>query len=316
MGRRIVIAGGSGTVGRQVAAALVAGGDEVVVLSRDPDRAASSLPSGAEAVRWSVAATQELSAALADASAVVNLAGIPIGPLPWTPGRKRAIRDSRLRATTALVKSIAGLPPDHRPGVLVNASGTDVYAGRDEAPATESTPPADDFLARVCLVWEAAARAAEPLGVRVVILRQAFVLAPGAPVLRLLALPFRLFLGGPLGSGRQWFSWIHVADLAGLYERAVASPEMTGIYNAASPEPCRNAELAAALGRALGRPSWLRVPGWIIRLGLGEESTLVLDSRRAVPDRATKDGFTLRYPDLEAALRDVLTRGRRADRNP
>jgi uncharacterized protein (TIGR01777 family) len=303
---RIVVAGGSGTIGRHLSAALLEEGHRVTVLTRDPGRTARSLPAGVEAARWSVDATPELSATLAGAAAVVNFAGVPIGPRPWTAGRKRAIRDSRLRATHALVEAIDRLPSVERPAVLVNASGTDVYVGRDDVAATESTPPADDFLARVCLDWEAAARAAEPLGVRVAIVRQAFVLARDAPVLALLALPFRLFAGGRLGSGSQWFSWIHVADLVALYRRLIDDPDLDGIVIAAAPSPCHNTELAAALGRVLHRPSWLPAPAWAIRLALGEESTLVLGSRRAVPARALSLGFEFRYPDLEGALRDTV----------
>ncbi len=308
MARRIVIAGGSGTIGRQLATALLAAGNGVDILTRNPARAADRLPPGARAVPWSIEGAPELAAVLDGATAVVNLAGVAIGPLPWTSGRKRAIRDSRLHATSALVHAIGRLPPERRPAVLVNASGTDVYVGHDAVAATETTPPADDFLARVCLDWEAAAREAEPLGVRVAIVRQAFVLAAEAPVLALLALPFRLFLGGRLGSGRQWFSWIHVSDLVALYRYVIDHPDLDGILVAAAPTPCRNAELAAALGRALGRPSWLAAPGWAIRLALGEESTLVLGSRRAVPARARALGFDFRYPDLDGALRDVLGR--------
>lgn len=305
---RVVIAGGSGIVGREVARCLLDAGLEVDVLTRRPDRARPHLPAGARAVAWAAAPTDELAAILAGSLAVVNLAGEAIGPRPWTSGRKRAIRDSRIRATSALVEAIRALPADRRPGALVNASGTDVYVDRGEAPATEATTPASDFLAEVCLEWEATASAAEPLGVRVVILRQAFVLASEAPVLRLLALPFRLFVGGRLGSGRQWFSWIHVEDLAALYRRAIESPGMRGIYNATAPAPVRNADLAHALGRALGRPTWLPVPAIAIRLALGEEATLVLGSRRALPSRALEAGLVFRYDDLDVALRDVLDR--------
>lgn len=306
MTRRIVIAGGSGTIGRHLARLLVVDGDEVDVLSRDPGRAQDHLPPGARAIGWTATATPELAATLAGAAAVVNLAGVAIGPVPWTRSRKRAIRDSRLGATAALVESIGRLSPEERPPVLVNASGTDVYVGLDAAPATESTPPADDFLSRVCLDWEATARGAEPLGVRVALLRQAFVLAADAPVLALFALPFRLFLGGRLGSGRQWFSWIHVDDLVRLYRLLIDQPDVTGIVIGAAPSPCRNSELAAALGRVLGRPSWLPAPARAIRLALGEESTLVLGSRRAAPARALALGFEFRHPDLEPALHDVL----------
>jgi uncharacterized protein (TIGR01777 family) len=305
---RVVMTGGSGLIGRHLARALLSDGYGVDVLTRDPRKATRRLPSGARAVPWQVAQSRELAALLAGAAAVINLAGVSLGPRPWTPGRKRSIRDSRLRVTAALVDAMRDLPEAERPSVLVSASGTDVYVGRDESPATEETTPGDDFLARVCVEWEAAARAAEPLGVRVVIVRQAFVLARDAPVLALLALPFRLFLGGRLGTGRQWFSWIHVTDLVALYRWAIRDPGVEGILNAVAPEPCRNADLAAAIARTLHRPSWLPVPAWTLHLALGAQATLVLGSRRAVPARALAAGFEFLYRDLERALRDVLGR--------
>lgn len=291
-------------IGRHLTSALLEEGYGVDVLTRDSRR--TRLPRGARAVAWQGAASERLAGTFAGADGIVNLAGESIGPRPWTAGRKRAIRESRLRATSAIVYALSALPPEQRPPVLLSASGTDVYVGRDDLPATESTPPGDDFLARVCIEWEAAARAAADLGVRVVIVRQAFVLARDAAVLKLLALPFRLFMGGPIGSGRQWFSWVHVDDLVALYRWALADEAIDGVINAAAPEPCRNAELAAAIGDVLGRPDWLPTPAWAIRVALGDQSTLVLGSRRAVPARALEAGFTFAYPELQAALRDAL----------
>ncbi|HJW20975.1 MAG TPA: TIGR01777 family oxidoreductase [Candidatus Limnocylindrales bacterium] len=302
--RRIVIAGGSGMIGRHLTVALLADGYAVDVLTRAPSR--TRLPRGARAVAWQGAPTRQLSSVLAGAEAIVNLAGESIGPRPWTPARKRAIRDSRVRATAAIVNAVSALPAAERPRVLLSASGTDVYVGRDDVPATESTPPGDDFLARVCIEWEAAAFAAADLGVRVVIVRQAFVLAREAAVLGLMALPFRLFAGGPIGSGRQWFSWVHVDDLVALYRWALADDGVEGVINAAAPEPCRNADLAAAMGHVLGRPNWLPAPAWAVRLALRDQSTLVLGSRRAVPARALEAGFGFAYPELQAALREAL----------
>ncbi len=303
---RVVIAGGSGMIGRHLAASLVRDGHAVEVLTRDAGRAGRRLPRGARAVTWPRGPVRELARALESSDAVVNLAGTPIGPIPWTTGRKRSIRESRIHATEALVEAIAALPAEARPRVLVNASGTDVYAGIEAYPADESAPPQADFLARVCADWEAAAQRAEEHGVRVVIVRQAFVLARDATVLALMALPFRLFVGGRLGSGRQWFSWIHVDDLVALYRWALDEANVRGIVNAASPEPCRNAEFAATAARVLHRPCWFAVPAFVLRLVLGEESTLVLASRRAVPRRVLEAAFQFRYRDLEPALVDVL----------
>ena len=303
---RAVIAGGSGMIGRHLAESLVRDGWAVEILSRTPARTAARLPAGVTAVAWTATADDGLSSVLAGADTVVNLAGVSLGPRPWTPGRKRAILGSRLAATGALVGAIAALPPERRPGVLVSASGTDVYTGRDAEPADESTEPSHDFLADVCLRWESAAAAAEPLGVRVATVRTAFVLAPDAPVLRLLALPFRLFVGGRLGSGRQWFSWVHIDDLVAIYRVAMTDATIVGPINAAAPAPCRQAELAAALGRTLRRPSWLPAPAWAIRLALRDQATLVLGSRRVVPSRALAAGHRFGHPSIDEALADVF----------
>jgi uncharacterized protein (TIGR01777 family) len=303
---RIVIAGGSGLIGRRLTEALLADGWAVDVLTRDPKRATNRIPAGARAVQWSAKTDEALTAALDGADGVVNLAGVSIGPRPWTPGRKRAILGSRLAATDAIVGAIGALPPDRRPSVLVNASGTDVYTGRDAQPADETTEPATDFLADVCVRWEAAAVAAEPLGVRVVRVRTAFVIAPGGPIMRILALPFRLFVGGRLGSGRQWFSWIHIDDLVGIYALALRDSSISGPLNATSPTPIQERDLAKAIGRALHRPSWLPVPGWVLRLAMRDQATLVLGSRRVVPARALAAGYSFRYPTLDLALADAL----------
>lgn len=305
---RIVVAGGSGMIGRHLVASLASAGHSVSVLSRDPGRAQERLPEGVTAVRWTATRDLALVAALDSADAVINLAGESIGPRPWTPGRKRAILDSRLRSTEALVGAMGSLPPERRPRTLLNASGTDVYVGRDAEPADETTEPGPGYLSHVCLAWEAAARQAEPLGMRVAILRQAFVLARDAASFRLLVLPFRMFLGGRLGDGRQWFSWIHVDDLVGLYRLVLDDPSMSGVMNAASPRPVQEHELATALGRAVHRPNWLPVPAALIRLAMGEQSTLVLGSKRAVPVRAIAAGYRFRYEELDDAVAQALGR--------
>jgi uncharacterized protein len=303
---RVVIAGGSGMIGRHLTRALLADGWEVDILTRDLGRTAGRLPAGARALAWKPEGRAGLDSALDEADGVINLAGVSLGPRPWTPRRKRAILASRLAATGAIVAALRSLPPDRRPAVLVNASGSDVYTGRDAEPADEATDPSHDFLADVCLRWEAAAHEAEPLGVRVALVRTSFVLAPDAPVLRLLALPFRLFVGGRLGSGRQWFSWIHIDDLVGIYRLALTDPAIAGPINAASPEPCHQADLAAALGRALHRPSWLPAPSWAIRLALRDQATLLIGSRRVVPSRAVATGYRFEHPAIDEALADVL----------
>ncbi len=308
---RVVIAGGSGLIGRALAASLVRDGVLVDVLSRDPARATRRLPAGAGGVAWDptdAGRAAELATALAGADAVVNVSGVPVGPLPWTPGRKRAIVASRVGTNRALVAAIALLDPAGRPKVFVSAAGTDGYTGLDAEPATEMTDTTrtQGFLAELGNAWEAAAAEASALGVRAVMIRTSFVLAAGSSLLGLLALPVRFGFGGRYGNGRQWFSWIHLDDLVAIYRRAIDDASLSGPINASSPTPSRQADVAQELARVLRRPNWLRVPAWLLRLVLRGEATLLLGSRRVEPRKLTAAGFEFAYPDLEGALREAL----------
>ena len=301
---RVVIAGGSGLIGTALSRALSGNGDEVVILTRRTN-AATGVP-GVRAVTWDPAQAGSWTDELAGAGAMINLAGASIGRWPWTPGRKRALRETRITATRSLVDAIGALPPVQRPAVLLNASGTDLYEGRDEAPASEETPPGDSFLARLCVDWEAEAVKAEALGVRVVLIRQSSVIARGAPYLRIVTLPFRLFAGGRMGSGRQWVSWVDIADVVGLYRLAMASPAIRGPVNASAPDPRQQLAYARALGAALHRPSRFPTPGWLLRLVLADQAALVLGSRRVWPAKALDAGYAFQRPHLEDALADAL----------
>jgi uncharacterized protein len=302
----VVLVGGSGKIGRALASSLAADGVDVLVLTRDVDRArarGSTVPLAA----WSADRIDDLAARLAGARAVVNLAGVPVGPRPWwIPGRRRAIRESRVATTRSVVEAIRRLGPEDRPRVLVSASGTDGYEGRDAAPADESTPFGHGFLAEVCRAWEGEAREASALAARVAIVRIGFVLARGAPALEIYALPFRLGLGGPVGSGRQWMSWIHLDDVVALFRMAIDDDRVAGAMNAVSPRPAREGDVATAIGAALGRRSWLPIPAPLIRLAMGESSVLPLGSRRVVPRRALELGYRFRWTELEPAIREVL----------
>ena len=205
---------------------------------------------------------------------------------------------------------MALLEPADRPAVLVSAAGTDGYTGVDAEPATEAadTTHTQGFLAELGTDWEAAAEQASSLGVRVVMIRTSFVLAAGSSLLRLLALPVRLGLGGRYGNGRQWFSWIHLDDLVAIYRRAIDDGALSGPVNASSPIPCRQAELAMALARVLRRPNWFRVPAWLLRLVLRGEATLLLGSRRVAPSKMVAVGFEFKYAELDGALRQALGR--------
>jgi uncharacterized protein len=310
---KVAIAGGSGFIGQHLAASLGGRGDTVTILTRDPERARRRGRSIGTLTEWSGADPDGTARRLDGVDAVVNVTGVPVGPRPWTSGRRRLIRESRLRPTATLVEAMRRLPPDRRPQVLVNVSGTDGYQGIDATPATEADDRATGFLADLAHDWEAEARAAEAIGVRVAIVRNGFVIGPDAKALQLLVLPFRLHVGGRLGSGRQWMSWVHIDDVVGMMRMAIDDERASGPLNAVSPEPASEAEVAAAIGRALGRRSWLPVPDLPIRLVLGDVSVLVLGSVRAVPARALELGYAFRWPDLDDAMRDVLRSGERRE---
>ena len=305
---RIVIAGGSGFVGRRVTARWVDGGHEVTLLSRNPARTTGKLQAGAAVRRWDPAnVDDDLVTTLRGADAVVNLAGVPIGGRPWTPGHKRAIRQSRLAATGAIVEAIGRLPTADRPKVLVNASGIDIYGDRPDGELTEDSSPGDSFLAEVVVAWEAAARAAESLGVRVVLARTALIVAPEALAWRLILLPFRLFVGGRLGSGGQRFTWIHVDDAVGLYDLAIRNGSIVGPVNMVAPEVPAQRDLARAIGQAMRRPAIFPVPAFVLRLMLWGQADIVLHGRVAVPAKALAAGYKFHHPTVESALRDVLS---------
>lgn len=298
---KVIVAGGSGLLGRSICRGLVDAGHEPVVLTRNAKRAATRLP-GVRVASWDPNGPGDWRAELSDAGAVINLAGESIGRWPWTARRRADLVESRVGATRALVDAIAALPPKHRPSVLLNSSGTDLYEGRDDAPADETTPPAETFLSRLVVAWETEARKAEPLGVRVVLLRASPVIAPGAAALRLLALPVRVFVGGRLGSGRQWTSWVDIDDLVGLYLWALEHDEIHGPINAAAPDIRNQAEFVKALGSALHRPIWFPTPAWIIRLVFRQQATLALGSRRVWPARALASGYVFKRPRLDDSL--------------
>jgi uncharacterized protein len=278
---KVVVAGGSGYIGRALAASLEADGHEVLVVSRE---------AGPGRIGWG-----EVSAAVDGAGAVVNLAGASIGRPRWTEGRKRALRSSRVETTRRLVEAISGAA--ERPAVLANASGIDYYGDTGDAVVDESSPPGSSFLARLCAEWEAAAAAAP---VRHVEVRTAFVVGPDAPALRLMALPARLFAGGPAGDGSQWFPWIHLDDLVSVYRRAIADEGLAGPVNAVAPEQLRQRDVAKELGRVLHRPAAVPTPAAVLRLALGEQADLLLHGQRAVSTKLEPGEFA--YPELRPAL--------------
>ncbi len=301
---RIVVAGGTGFIGQALVRELAGAGHEVVALSRRTSAAGSAGP--ARIVTWDARTPGAWCLELRDAGAVVNLAGASIGAGRWTAARKRTLELSRTESTGALVAAVTALGEGDRPGALVNASGIDFYGDRGDEPINEDSAPGESFLARLCVAWESAVRAAEPLGVRVALMRTSLVIGQGADALQRLALPFKLFAGGPLGGGRQWFPWIHLDDAIGLYRLACENPAASGPINLVAPDIRRERDVAKAVGEVLGRPSWVPAPAFALRLALGEMADLVLHGRRAEPRKALALRYKFKYPRLEGALQEAL----------
>jgi uncharacterized protein (TIGR01777 family) len=302
---RVLITGASGFIGSRLCDALLARGDEVVGLTRDPHRARRTNPTMSWHA-WRPTAERPPAAALDGVDGVVNLIGESIDQR-WTDEAKRRILDSRGRATKNLVDALSAADP--RPGVLVSQSGVGYYGDRGDALVDESTPPGDSFDAQVCVAWEAAAHDAEKVGVRVVVTRTGLVLDPASGLLKQLLPPFKLGLGGPIAGGHQYMPWIHIADEMRVLQWALDTEKATGTYNATSPNPVTNREFSRALGRALGRPAVLPLPKLALRLRFGEElGETVAGGQRVMPRRALDAGFEFTHPELEPALRDLLQR--------
>jgi uncharacterized protein len=297
----VLLTGGTGFVGQALCPALLARGWRVSVLSRDRARVTQRLPAGVHGVE----SLDELAAGPA-LDGVVNLAGENLGGGRWTAARKQRFLDSRVQGTRALVAFLAAQNP--RPRVLVSASAIGWYGPRGDTPLGEDAAPGSGFQSELCRAWETEARAAEALGMRVCRARIGVVLDAGGGALARMLPPFRLGLGGPVGDGRQWMSWIHRADLVALLIWLLEQDQARGAYNATAPAPLRNAAFAQALGRALRRPARLPMPGFALRLLLGEMADLLLTGQRVLPVRALAQGFVFTYPDADTALRQILKR--------
>jgi uncharacterized protein (TIGR01777 family) len=304
---RVAIAGGNGFVGRALTRELIRAEHEVVWLSHSPGRAGAQ-PAEARPVSECAFLPEEPGAdwceEVARADALVNLSGHPVASR-WDDGVKRSLRDSRIGTTRALVEAILALPEEHRPSVFVNASAVGVYGDRGDDVLSEDEPPGEDWLACLARDWEAeAARIAED-GVREVRIRTGIALGEEGVLPRMLT-PMRLGVGGPLGDGRQWMSWVHVDDLARLYRHAIETPAVSGALNGGAPDPVRMARFASTLGRILHRPSWFRVGRTELSALMGEVADSMLMSQRMDAGKAVASGFVFAFPAAEDALRDLV----------
>ncbi|MCC3449766.1 MAG: TIGR01777 family oxidoreductase [Microcoleus sp. PH2017_15_JOR_U_A] len=304
---KVAIAGATGFVGSRLVEKLQAAGHQVVVLSRDAAKAGRVFPASAypnlDVVAYTPAESGDWQNSIAGCDAVVNLAGVPIAEERWTAARQQAILDSRRLTTAKLVEAIVNANP--KPSVFVSASAIGYYGTSETAEFDESSPAGNDFLAAVCKDWEAAAQPAKNAGTRLAILRLGIVLGMGGALAKMLP-PFKLFAGGPIGTGKQWFSWIHREDVVDLILYSLQNSQVQGVLNATAPNPVRMNELCQTLGEVLSRPSWLPVPGFALEMLLGDGAKVVLEGQKVLPKQTLASGFQYQYPMLKLALEEIL----------
>jgi uncharacterized protein (TIGR01777 family) len=305
---RIFITGGTGLVGRRLVRRLQERGDQPLILTRRAAAARELFGAKAELVEGDPMRAGDWMNAIGDCDAVIHLAGENIFSHRWNTSFKKQLRDSRILSTQNIVEALRRKPrrADGRPKTLVNASAIGFYGPRGDEELDEDSSPGSDFLAQLCIEWEQAARAAESSGVRVAMIRVGVVLDKEGGALAKLLTPFKLGAGGPVGSGRQWMSWIHHADLVGLFLLALDHADARGPINGTAPNPLTNRDFGTTLGRVLHRPSFVWTPGLALRALVGEAAMLVTTGQRVLPQRALSLGYAFQYPTLEAALRQIL----------
>lgn len=296
----ILLTGGTGLIGRRLCRHWLEQGHRLTVWSRRPEQVASLC--GAK-VRG-IAKLDEIDEPV---DAVVNLAGAPIADRPWTHKRKMLLWSSRITLTEVLLAWLERC--EHKPGVLISGSAVGWYGDGGERELTEASGPvSEDFASQLCIAWEETAQRAEAMGLRVVLVRTGLVLSAEGGFLSRLLLPFKLGLGGRIGNGRQWMSWIHIDDQIALIDFLLHRDDASGPYNACAPNPVRNRDFTKALGRVLNRPTVVPMPELVLKIALGELSLLLLGGQRATPARLQAAGFTFRFTDLPAALDDLFPR--------
>lgn len=301
---KIVIAGGTGFIGRALCSTLVKRGHRVIVLTRHLGQVHHRPELPVQAVEWNAQDSGPWEQVLEGADAVINLAGASIADARWTDLRKQLITDSRILTTRLLVRALSRW--SSKPATFISASGIGYYGATDDHRLDEGAARGEGFLADLCLAWESEALRAAEFGARVVTLRTGMVLEQDGGALPKMLLPFRFFAGGPIMPGSQWVSWIHRRDHIGLIEWALANNGISGPLNAVAPEPVTMKVFCEVLGRVIHRPSWLPVPRFALNVLLGELGTLMTTGQRVIPAKAMAGGYRFQYPTLEQALRDVL----------
>ncbi len=305
---RVFVTGGTGLIGTKLVRKLLERGDKPVVLTRRFGPARQSLGPNVDLVEGDPTRIGPWAEKLDDCDGVVHLAGENIFGKRWNAAFKQALVDSRVKSTQQIAQALLRKPkrPDGQPKVLVNASAIGIYGPRGHEEITEESAAGDDFLAKLCVEWEAAARAVESAGIRGVQVRVGVVLDKDGGALAQLLTPFKMGVGGPVGSGRQYMSWIHHEDMVGLFLFALDNASCSGPMNGTAPNPVSNKEFSKALGKALHRPAFLPTPGFALRLMLGEAADVVTSGQRVVPKKALGLGYTFGYPELGAALAQIV----------
>jgi len=306
---KIAITGATGFVGTRLVERAQAEGHQVLVLLRNLGKLKQIFPPeqfpNVEGIVYTPKESGAWQSAIAGCDGVINLAGEPLLGERWTPERKQEILASRQLGTQKLVEAIAQAEP--QPRVLVSTSAVGYYGTSETTTFTETSPPGNDFLAQVCQTWEAEAQKVKEAGVRLVILRLGIVLEMGGAIAQMIT-PFKLFAGGPIGTGRQWFSWVHREDVVNLILYALTHPEVEGVLNATAPNSVRMGEFCQSLADTLHRPSWLPVPSFALELLLGDAAKVILEGQQVLPQRTQASGFEFQYPKLKLALEQILDR--------
>ena len=305
---RIIITGGSGLIGTELTKVLIQNDHEVIILSRNPENA-SDLPDGAQAVAWDGKTADGWGELVEETDAIVNLAGESIAgerfiPSRWTKERKHRIRQSRINAGKAVVAAVAAAK--NKPEVVIQSSAVGYYGPHGDKLIDEDFPAGEDYLASVCVDWEAASAAADAQGVRRVIIRTGLMLTAQGGIFTRLQLPFKLFAGGSIGSGYQYYSWIHIQDGIAAIRFLIENKHAQGAFNLTSPNPVTSREFGQTLGKVMGRPSAIPVPGIAMKMALGEVSMTALEGQRVIPKRLIELGYEFIYPELEEALLEIV----------
>jgi len=305
MAKKIIITGATGLIGKKLSDALIDRGDEVIIFTRNRETAKSLFPNAMECVEWNYQHPEQWKSKIENSDAVIHLAGTNVFAKRWSDSFKKEILESRELSTKNLVEAIG--KSKNKPSVFISASGVGFYGDCGETILNEKSPKGNDFLAKVCEVWESESRKIGEFGIRNVQIRTGLVLSTEDGALKQMLPPFKLFIGGPLGNGKQWSSWLHIADIVGIYLLAIDNKNLSGAINAASPNPVRMEEFAKTLGKVLHRPSLISVPKIVLKIIVGEAAEVVLASQRIDVKKLLKSGYKFKFEILEESLKELIS---------